>query len=77
MWSRKKTQMADKISKSVQYGQGFCTCSTIKKDEKGGKVSNIFNAEKSNKSPYCKCSKGRCPLLTRSEIGTFVFYSSV
>ena len=69
--------MADKISKSVQNGQGFCTCSMIKKDEKGGKVSNKFNAEKSNKSPYCKCSKGRCPPLTRSEIGTFVFYSSV
>ena len=29
--------MADKISKSVQNGQGLCTCSMIKKDKKGVK----------------------------------------
>ena len=57
------------MAEIVKSKINFCTCSKKSKTFKpGGDNSSSRNVDK---SPYCYCGKGKCPSLTRTEIGKF------
>ena len=46
-----------------------CTCS--KKSKSVNQEGDKLSSRNVDKSPYCYCAKGKCPSLTRTEIGKF------
>ena len=57
--------------KNVKATLNTCICSSKKSKSVEGGRKKISSKSDVDKSPYCYCAKGKCPSLTRTEIGKF------